>query len=153
MKVIATLPKKPKPEYDVSGLEPKRPTPAEAALVFLDEIEKNTVKAAESAAALLSLPETLTRAIESQTERLLPKPYPVTLPTNFAPVIESLQGIQNTIVMSTNRISTELSKVAQGYERVVEELKRIERPRKWKMEIDRNYTTREVQGVVLVADD
>lgn len=128
----------------------------EAQLIFLNSIEENTVKTAEAIGLLIEKHESLIKEIGEQTKQLLPKPFPafpVQKPVDLTTVSESVQSLHNVIVMSTNKISTELSKVAQGYDRVVDELKRIERPRKWKMEIDRNFKTREVQGVVMVAVD
>ena len=151
MKVIATLPKKIKPEYDVSGLEPKRPTPAEATLVFLNEIEKNTVKAAEAPAMLASMTETLTKAIESQTGRLLPQPYPVAQPVDLTPVVNATLAVANQVLQSTNKSDTvllrQLDSLMELHRAIIAQLEKLNSPKEWKFEIDRNFQTGRIQGV------
>lgn len=88
-RVIATLPKKkpapPPAEYDMTGILPKRPTPADAMLIFLNEIEKDSAETVVQLKAVVA-------ALES--------------------VITQLQT-----------------------------------PKKWKFNIDRNFTTGRIQGV------
>ena len=88
-RVIATLPKKqpaPAPvEYDMSGLTPKRPTPAEAMLIFLNEIEKDS-----------------------------------------AETVVQLKAVVNALEAVITQLQT---------------------PKKWKFEIDRNFTTNRIQSV------
>lgn len=88
-KIIATLPKrKPapaQPEYDMTGILPKHPTPAEAQLVFLNELEKNTDAAVKQLKA----------------------------------VVEQLSAV----------------------------ITALEKPKKWKFDVDRNHQTGRIQGV------
>jgi hypothetical protein len=88
-RVIATLPKRqpapPPAEYDMTGLAPKRPTPAEAMLIFLNEIEKDSAETAKQLKA----------------------------------VVNNLEAV----------------------------IAAIERPKKWKFEIDRNFQTNRIQSV------
>ena len=80
-KVIATLPKKqpaPAPvEYDMSGLTPKRPTPAEAMLIFLNEIEKDSAETAKQLKAVVNNLEAVIAAIEK------PKKWKFDIDRNF----------------------------------------------------------------------
>jgi hypothetical protein len=68
MKVIATLPKKQPapapPEYDMAGILPKRPTPAEAMLISLNEIEKDSAETAKQLKQVVSSLEAVIAAIE-----------------------------------------------------------------------------------------
>ena len=151
-KVIATLPKRPQPaEYDVSGLEPKRPTPAEATLVFLNEIEKNTVKAADAAAALLTMPETLVKAIERQTVELTPRPPPEAKPIDLAPVVNATLSLANTIQLSGNKSDTimvqKVESLIETNRAIIAQLETLNKPKEWKFEIDRNFQTGKIQEV------
>ena len=80
-KVIATLPKKqaaPHPaEYNMSGLTPKRPTPAEAMLIFLNEIERDSAETAKQLKQVVSSLEAVIAAIEK------PKKWKFDIDRNF----------------------------------------------------------------------
>jgi hypothetical protein len=153
MKVIATLPKrKPTPEYDMTGIVPPRPTPAEATLVFLNEIEKNTVKAADAAAALLTMPETLVKALEMQTSSLLPQPYPEAKAIDLTPVVNATLSLANTIQQSGNKSDTLLARQVESLietnRAIIAQLEILNKLKKWKFEIDRNYTTQRIQSII-----
>jgi hypothetical protein len=153
MKVIAKLPKrKPTPEYDMTGIVPPRPTPAEATLVFLNEIEKNTVKAADAAAALLTMPETLVKALEMQTSSLLPQPYPEAKAIDLTPVVNATLSLANTIQQSGNKSDTLLGRQVESLietnRAIIAQLEILNKPKKWKFEIDRNYTTQRIQSII-----
>jgi hypothetical protein len=153
MKVIATLPNsKPTTEYNMTRIVPTRPTTAEATLVFLNEIEKNTVKAADAAAALLTMPETLIKAIESQTASLLPQPYPEAKAIDLTPVVNATLSLANTIQQSGNKSDTLLARQVESLietnRAIIAQLEDLKKPKKWKFNIDRNFTTNRIQSVI-----
>ena len=143
MKVIATLPKKPKPE--------------EASLIFLNEIEKNTVRAAEAPAMLTAMTETLTKALESQTERLLPQPYPVAQTLDLTPVVNATLAVANQVLQSTNKSDTvllrQLDALMELHRAIIAQLEKLNAPREWAFEIDRNFKTNLIQGVTVKVKD
>jgi|WetSurMetagenome_2_1015567.scaffolds.fasta_scaffold421223_2 hypothetical protein len=65
-RIIATLPKKPKPEYDLTGLAPKPKTTAEAGLLFLNEIEKDAADSAKQLKKVVSTLEAVIAALEKK---------------------------------------------------------------------------------------
>lgn len=96
-RVIATLPKKKAPpppaEYDVSGLEPKRPTPAEAMLVFLNEIEKDAMATVAQLKQVVSTLEAVIAAIEK------PKKWKFDIDRNFQ--TGRIQGVTAEVIKET----------------------------------------------------
>jgi hypothetical protein len=80
-RVIATLPKRqpapPPAEYNMAGLAPKRPTPAEAILIFLNEIEKDSAETAKQLKQVVSSLEAVIAAIER------PKKWKFNIDRNF----------------------------------------------------------------------
>jgi hypothetical protein len=123
----------------------------QAQIIFLNEIEKNTVKAADAIAALLAMPETLVKAIEGQTARLLPPPYPEAKTIDLAPVVNATLSLANTIQQSGNKSDTLLARQVESLieinRAIIAQLEDLKKPKKWKFEIDRNFTTNRIQGV------
>jgi hypothetical protein len=80
-RVIATLPKKqpspPPQDYNMTGLTPKHPTPAEAMLIFLNEIEKDSAETAKQLKQVVSSLEAVIAAIEK------PKKWKFDIDRNF----------------------------------------------------------------------
>jgi hypothetical protein len=123
----------------------------EAQVIFLNEIEKNTVKAADAIAALLTMPETLVKALENQTERLLPKPYPETKAVDLTPVVNATLSLANTIQQSSNKSDTFLARQVESLletnRAIIAQLENLNKPKKWNFNIDRNFTTGRIQSV------
>jgi hypothetical protein len=91
-KVIAKLtPKKEAPppapaEYDMTGIVPKRPTPAEAMLIFLNEIEKDSAETAKQLKQVVSSLEAVIAAIKK------PKKWKFNIDRNFQ--TGRIQGVE-----------------------------------------------------------
>lgn len=119
-----------------------------AQLIFLDAIER---RQSDLADALRGQPETLKAIMEAVAEAIvkalqanadsvgkavagLPVPK---VPESLGPVVEALGAVANGQVMAANR--------------VVNELNRLSRPKKWKFNIDRNFQTGRIQEVTAEA--
>ena len=125
--------------------------PEQAQIIFLNEIEKNTVKAADAIAALMTMPETLVKAIESQTASLLPQPYPEAKAIDLTPMVNATLSLANTIQQSGNKSDTVISRqaeyVVETNHAIIAQLDKMNKPKKWKFNIDRNFQTGRIQGV------
>jgi hypothetical protein len=126
--------------------------PEQAQIIFLNEIEKNTVKAADAIAALMTMPETLVKAIESQTASLLPKPYPEAKAVDLTPVVNATLSLANTIQQSGNKSDTLLARQVESLietnRAIIAQLEEVNKPKKWSFKIDRNFTTGKIQDVI-----
>jgi hypothetical protein len=124
----------------------------QAQIIFLNEIEKNTVKAADAIAALMTMPETLVKAIESQTASLLPKPYPEAKAVDLTPVVNATLSVANTIQQSGNKSDTLLARQVESLietnRAIIAQLEEVNKPKKWSFKIDRNFTTGKIQDVI-----
>jgi hypothetical protein len=124
----------------------------QAQIIFLNEIEKNTVKAADAIAALMTMPETLVKAIESQTAALTPRPPPDAKPIDLAPVINATLSLANTIQISGNKSDTimvqKIESLIETNRAIIAQLDTLNKPKKWKFNIDRNFTTGKIQDVI-----
>jgi hypothetical protein len=123
----------------------------QAQIIFLNEIEKNTTKAADAIAALLAMPETLVKAIERQTASLLPIPHTESKAIDLAPVVNATLSLANTIQQSGNKsdtlIARQIEALIETNRAIIAQLEDLKKPKKWKFDIDRNFTTNRIQGV------
>jgi hypothetical protein len=123
----------------------------DAQIIFLNEIEKNTVKAADAIAALLAMPETLVKAIEGQTARLLPQPYPEAKAIDLTPIVNATLSLANTIQQSGNKSNTLITRQSESIielnRAIIAQLEDIKKPKKWKFNIDRNFKTGRIQSI------
>jgi hypothetical protein len=123
----------------------------QAQIIFLNEIEKNTTKAADAIAALLAMPETLVKAIESQTASLLPQPYPEVKPIDLTPVVNATLSLANTIQQCGNKSDTFIARQVEALietnRAIIAQLEDLKKPKEWKFEIDRNFQTQRIQSV------
>jgi hypothetical protein len=123
----------------------------QAQIIFLNEIEKNTTKAADAIAALLAMPETLVKAIERQTASLLPIPHTEAKAIDLAPVVNATLSLANTIQQSGNKnnslITRQSESIIELNRAIIAQLEDLKKPKKWKFEIDRNFKTGRIQSV------
>lgn len=122
-----------------------------AHLVFLNEIEKNTTKAADATVSLLTMPDMIVNALERQTIALAPKSIPDPPPLDLSPVVESSLNMSNTVLTSGNKIENKISEqtkvFTESLHTVVGELTKMNEPKKWRFTVDRNFTTGKIQSI------
>ena len=125
----------------------------EAQLIFLNEIEINTVKAVEAINALIEKNAALLAAIEAQTERLIPKPFPEIKQTSIdlEPVVNATMAVSNTILKSQNKsdtvLASQISLLVESNRAIIAQLETLNKPKKWEFKIDRNFKTGLIQAV------
>lgn len=128
----------------------------DAQIIFLNEIEKNTTAAADATTSLVKelsvLTDAFVKAIEKQTMALAPKDYPEPKPIDLSAVVNSTLSVANTVLQSGNKSNTilvrQVESLLESNRAIIAQLETLNKPKKWKFNIDRNFTTGLIQGVI-----
>jgi hypothetical protein len=134
-----------------------------AGLVFLDAIEKNQTRMIE---VIQSVPREIPSALKEASDAFSSSMSKVLEdikmlsnenekePDDMKPIMESVResvsALSNTIVVSLNKVSTEISRQTERVIKSNDEIIAVlTKPKKWKMTPDRNYQTKLIQEVII----
>jgi len=133
-------------------------------LIFLDAIEK---RQGEIAAAIGAQPESvkaaidvmsgaIVKAIQDSAERIVASRTKTTAPESNRPVIDAIGLVNSSYVAGINKLVSEIKahadRIIYSNQEIISALNSLQRPRKWKFKIDRNYQTKIIQDVTVEAE-
>lgn len=128
-----------------------------ASLIFLDAIERRSASIAE---AIKAQPNTLSQIVQESSKAILAALDSLSAviktmrgkdPESLRPLIEAVQAVQNSIVLSFNRMMADMGKqVASLVESNQSVLAELQRKKKFRLSFDRNSRTGLIQGDIKI---